>query len=215
MTTQKTVHVSCTASHQADLSSFVPFQGDLKVLSPESKAKLKSEILLRGFSFPLFVWQQDGIRYLLDGHQRFAVLNELRNEGYVIPEIPYDIVEADSIQEAKTKLLGVASQYGTFNHLGLIDFVKTAELKLEDLTTIKLPGINLSRISLDFLAPPTMPTDGEKVKSTKEKGVRIAYADAEYAEFIEKTKKLSEIRGVTNLSSLLLSLVREEAHRCE
>lgn len=95
-----------------------PLQGKLKHISDTNYQKLKASIVEKGFCFPIFIWQHDSINYLIDGHQRQIVFEI---EGWEIP-VPYINIEADTIEEAKEKLLLCTSQYGTITPEGLSEF---------------------------------------------------------------------------------------------
>jgi DNA modification methylase len=107
------------------ISDLLPTQGDLKDLTEKNYAKLKGVIERRGFSYPVYVWEDDEQKkHLLDGHQRQRVLNK---EGWNEP-IPYLKVPADSLQEAMARLLEITSQYATITQEGIDEFIATHEL---------------------------------------------------------------------------------------
>lgn len=109
----------------APIADLLPSQGNLKDLSDKNFAKLKSNIENRGFLIPVYTWvDKDGLRYLLDGHQRQRVLT---TEGWTEP-IPYLTITADTKQQAMAILLEVTSQYGTITQEGLDEFIGSYEL---------------------------------------------------------------------------------------
>lgn len=126
---EKRVRVTVNTGAEMALHLLKPLQGDLKTLSMENAEKLRSSILIHGFAFPIFVWecQADGQLYILDGHQRYAVLEQLRAEGYALPQIPIVVIPAKDVSEAKAKLLVVASQYGKLSQTGFERFVSDVE----------------------------------------------------------------------------------------
>jgi DNA modification methylase len=110
----------------APIADLLPTQGDLKILTETNYKKLKNVILRRGFSYPVYVWEdKQGIKHLLDGHQRRQVLN---NEGWDEP-IPYLKVPAKDLQEAMARLLEITSQYATITQEGIDEFIATYELE--------------------------------------------------------------------------------------
>lgn len=135
------VVVNSTINNRLPISYLKPLQGNLKTLSEESYQKLKASILKHGFSFPVFVWEnpEDAQIYTIDGHQRIITLNKMNEEGYSIPQIPVVLIDAHSIQEAKSKLAVAASMYGDFNQDGVIEFFKDLDFELPE---IKMPFIN-------------------------------------------------------------------------
>src|SRR4030095_7563525 len=81
----KTIAIRCTAAVNLQLRELTPLQGDLKELSEANFRKLKTSILKNGITFPLFVWQDDGTNFILDGTQRDRALRKLCADGYDIP----------------------------------------------------------------------------------------------------------------------------------
>jgi ParB-like chromosome segregation protein Spo0J len=111
------------------ISDLLPTQGNLKDLSEKNYNKLKNNIERRGFSYPVYVWQDSNdILHLLDGHQRQRVLV---TEGWNEP-IPYLKVPADNLQEAMARLLEITSQYATITQEGIDEFIAKYELHEAD-----------------------------------------------------------------------------------
>ena len=107
------------------IADLLPTQGNLKDLSETNYKKLKNTIERRGFSYPVYVWEDnDKLLHLLDGHQRQRVLN---TEGWNDP-IPYLKVPAKDLQEAMARLLEITSQYATITQEGIDEFIATYEL---------------------------------------------------------------------------------------
>lgn len=145
---QKTVRIAVAALDTTPIDQVHALQGDLKFLSDEAYAELKSEILNRGFSFALALWRDpEGKLYLLDGHQRVTTLLRMRgDEGYEIPPLPYTLTEAATYQEAALKLLGAASQYGKITYGGLKVFTEKFDLRPETLAaSFRFPEIDLKK----------------------------------------------------------------------
>lgn len=120
------VEIKCKGSFEIALADMTPFQGEMKALSDRNYQKLRSEIVNHGFSSPFFIWKDPatGRNLILDGHQRYHVLHELRDDGVELPEKwPAVQVEAKDEKEARRKLVTIASQYGTVNKRGLMEFV--------------------------------------------------------------------------------------------
>lgn len=109
----------------APISDLLPSQGDLKDLTEKNYKKLKNTIERRGFSVPVYVWEdKQGVKHLLDGHQRQRVLT---TEGWNEP-IPYLLVPAENLQEAMARLLEITSQYATITQEGIDEFIAKYEL---------------------------------------------------------------------------------------
>lgn len=109
----------------APITEFQATQGDLKFLSKENYNKLKKNIEKHGFDIPIYVWvDEDGVKHLLDGHQRKHVLE---TEGWFEP-IPYLVIKANDLSQAAERLLEITSQYGTITQEGVDEFIATFEL---------------------------------------------------------------------------------------
>ncbi len=127
----KEIQITCSAADVVELAEVSGFQGNLKTINRKNLEKLKNRILKHGFNVPFHIWIHDGRKYLLDGHQRTRALLELQAQGYSIPPLPYDVIKADNIEDAKDKLLGISSQYGDFTMEGLKEFTADMELDLD------------------------------------------------------------------------------------
>lgn len=102
-----------------DYRNLKDFQGDLKDLTDEGYSKLLKSLKQHGFFVPFYVWYHDGNMYNLDGHQRVRTLKKAKCTPYKLPHIK---IEAESIEEAKQKLLVISSQYGTMTQEGFDEF---------------------------------------------------------------------------------------------
>lgn len=140
----KKVVIKVKGAAFAPLEDFNWFQGELKYLPEENYQALKLSILNLGFSFAITVWfSNDGKMNIVDGHQRVLTLKAMKADGYEIPFLPYDAVEANSYDEAKKKVLAGASQYGQIQHLGLSEFISDTKISgLEISHFAMLPGID-------------------------------------------------------------------------
>ena len=119
---KKVIEVKCKGADILPIDRILEFQGELKTLSKSNEKKLRNSILKFGFIAPFFVWDDKGEWRLLDGHQRLKTLLKMREEGYAIPLLPVDYIEADSEEDAKRKLLHITSQYGEFTVDGFENF---------------------------------------------------------------------------------------------
>lgn len=137
----------------AEVEEFNDFQGELKELDKVNYEKLKKQIVELGFSAPIFIWENKGIKYILDGHQRKRVLMELKQEGYKVPKIPYVEILAKNKTEAKKKLLSFVSQYGKVTKQGLYEFISTNDIDVDFLRdNFQIPEINLDLFKLEFFS---------------------------------------------------------------
>jgi ParB-like chromosome segregation protein Spo0J len=139
----QTIDIQCTAAINLDLDQLTPMQGDLKELSEANFQKLKQSILRHGITFPLFVWQNEGINYILDGTQRDRVLSKLVSAGYECPPLPCALIEAKDKREAAEKILLISSQYGRMTEESLDEFLAENDLSFLELADeLELPSID-------------------------------------------------------------------------
>lgn len=148
------VEVKCQGASSVPLNQLEPFQGELKTLSDENYQRLKKDILELGFSEPISIWAGQEKAYILNGHQRLHTLKKMREEGYEVPaDIPVNTVEADSIEQAKRKVLSLTSQFGEMSPQGLFDFVKDTDIKFDDLeSNFRFPEMDMVKFKDDFFA---------------------------------------------------------------
>lgn len=126
-----------------DYRTIKPLQGNLKDLEAKNYDRLLRVLNKRGFTTPLFVWQnpEDKALYLLDGHQRQRVMTkaDLNDDGNY--EVPYALIPGDTLQEAKEQLLEITSQYGHMTMEGLDEFAFDLDLTALD--------VNFDALDLD------------------------------------------------------------------
>jgi hypothetical protein len=120
--------VKCKAHQTEPIDRLTEFQGNLKRLSEKNREKLIGSICNRGFIAPIFVWDDHGDWKLLDGHQRIKTLLWMRENGWDIPMLPVDVIDANDEQDAKKKLLAITSQYGEFDIDGYMEFTESIEI---------------------------------------------------------------------------------------
>lgn len=135
----RVIRVVCQGSRMASLASLVVIQGELKELSEENYRKLRWRIETMGFAAPVFVWQDK----ILDGTQRTRVLQKMVEDGWKLPGgvVPVCDIAAQSLDEAKDRLLGYVSQYGTVTAGGLDAFLEGMDTSAMD--TVDIPGFDL------------------------------------------------------------------------
>lgn len=159
----KTIQIKGKGHTTLPLDAILEFQGKLKSMSKENLDKLKNLITTQGYTAPMFVWDDHGDYKLLDGHGRLKALISLRQDGYDIPMIPVDIINAKSEDEARRMLLAITSQFGEFEAAELKEWLDQIDSDVKE--TIRL-------------------VDGE----IKEKKVNIPYfeEEAEQNQVVEK-----------------------------
>lgn len=148
MDEQLTIQIACKGYTVVPLDELHDLQGNLKDLTEENYVRLRNSMTKYGFSFPVFMWAdpQDGKKYIVDAHQRLRTLRKMKQEGWTIPDLPADIVEAKDRVEAKKKLLLLNSRYGKMTREGFDEFVDEVGFEvdgadIEDL--LSLPEIEM------------------------------------------------------------------------
>ena len=125
--------INCTGSDTIQLHELTEFQGELKERSAGDVEKIIKSIKKHGFSFPFFVWKNDGKNNVLDGHGRLIALKQMAAAGEEIPALPCVYISAKDEAEAKEKLLKLNSQYGHMTAESVLEFVGDTDIELEDL----------------------------------------------------------------------------------
>lgn len=119
-------------TEQIDIDRLTPFQGNLKTLDDRNFNKLRKSIIDEGFSFTVHVWENAGVIYIIDGHQRVSVLTQMRKQGMILPLISCSFVSADSYRSAKKLVLLAISQYGKIQKDGFLEFVDGENFNFDD-----------------------------------------------------------------------------------
>ena len=139
----KKIKITCNGNRTLPLEDLQNFQGNLKTLSDDNFKKLKRLIIKRGFSFPVFVWDNNKI---LDGHQRLHVLSRMIDSGdfELKDKIPVCDIEADTEKEAAEKLLELQGSYGEITSDGLASFVENMDIDINEIIeNLEMPNINI------------------------------------------------------------------------
>jgi len=160
---KKIILIKCEAADTLPLDDLEIIQGNLKDLTEANYEKLRSRIIERGFSFPIFVWKNKKKNKILDGTHRKLVLEKMRDEEeWEIPPLPVCYIKAKNLKEAKEKLLEVSSNYAKITMEGFDEF--TADLELEDFRD----NIELPDFKLPDLAKIYTPEDFEEGEESEE-----------------------------------------------
>ena len=120
---------------------------------------LLKSIKEQGFFVPFYIWETDGHSYALDGHQRRRVLIKAKVQPY---KLPYINIQADTVEEARKKLLLISSQFGKITEEGFQEF--TAEMS-EDWV--------IESVSFDGLFKPVTPEPDPEPKKKAERDIVV------------------------------------------
>lgn len=153
----KHIKIVCNSGLNMSINDINNFQGELKELPDDRRANLRHEIESTGFAFAPHVWlnQSDKKYYLVDGHQRIAVLRDMIADGFECPNIPVVEVKAASIEDAKIRVLQAIAQYGLVTNQGLYEFTATIKDIQERLKTINIPDFSASKFMESYYPQPT------------------------------------------------------------
>ena len=127
------IEINCTGSDTIQLHELTEFQGELKERSAGDVEKIIKSIKKHGFSFPFFVWKNDGKNNVLDGHGRLMALKQMAAAGEEIPALPCVYISAKDEAEAKEKLLKLNSQYGHMTADSVAAFIGDIKIDLDEL----------------------------------------------------------------------------------
>lgn len=196
----------------APISEMKASQGELKYLSKENYNKLKRAIEKRGFDIPVYVWIDDeGTKWLLDGHQRQHVLT---HEGWDEP-VPYLTVKAPDMHTAMSRLLEITSQYGTITQEGIDNFIATYELpeaEVFDLT--HFDGIRFYELGQEVQsADDGGRTPGDALTDTELRdsmSVSLTFDKASFVEFMTYANYFRELYGVDTVTDAIVTAVKEK-----
>jgi len=119
----KTIQIKCKGASTLPLDLLLEFQGNLKTLPKKNLSDLKRRIVEDGFIAPMFVCDIAGDYKVVDGERRLTALISLRQEGFDIPMIPVDFIEAKDEKEARARVLSISSQYGIMNEAELQEWL--------------------------------------------------------------------------------------------
>ena len=127
------IEINCTGSDTIQIHELTEFQGELKERSAGDVEKIIKSIKKHGFSFPFFVWKNDGKNNVLDGHGRLLALQQMAAAGEEIPALPCVYISAKDEAEAKEKLLKLNSQYGHMTADSVAAFIGDIKIDLDEL----------------------------------------------------------------------------------
>jgi hypothetical protein len=146
------------------------------------KQKLIHSMLHNEIVSPLFVWMDEAqVIWCLDGRHRLAVMPELEEMGYNVPDVlPCVFIRCANKKEAAKMVLLYSSAYATATNMGFIEFLKQEDLELTLLKDgISIPGIDLAEV--DFLMNPV---EEELTRAAKDKPstIKITFTDIKQME---------------------------------
>lgn len=118
------IRIECKGADILPLDAIEEFQGNLKKRTQKDIDKIIKSIDKFGFSFPFFIWCDNGRNRCLDGHGRIEALKKISQKGVDLPLFPVIYVDAKDEEEAIQKLLRLNSQYGQMTLASVMEFAK-------------------------------------------------------------------------------------------
>jgi ParB-like nuclease domain len=185
----KHITIKCRGADTVSIQELQAFQGQLKKVNRDNIERLKKRIIEDGWTAPVFIWEHDGDKYILDGHQRRMAAVELITEGYIIPPIPVDYIEADNEKDARKKLLSIASQYGEWQKEELDMWVEEVGQSVAD--TLRLVD---SELNLDIVE--SKKAQKTNIEPYSEVHVLLSFSPSVYADLQNKLEEIRAIPGV-------------------
>lgn len=143
---QKIITVKCDAKTYVKIDDLEWFQDDLKEINPDDLQALKKSIIDHGILSPFFVWDNEEKLNIIDGHHRVMALKIIRDDGYLLPDLPVVKIYAETKKQAAEQLLILNSVYAKVTDSGLSTFLINNQIDLEFLNHIKIPSIDMSLI---------------------------------------------------------------------
>lgn len=151
----------------APLDSFNELQEDFKISDPDKLSKLQMLIITRGFKYSFKVWKDpEGKLWIIDAHQRRKALLGLRSYGFIIPEIPYEEIQASDKREAVEEIAAYNSEFAAKNPDTLL------------FNKYDIKPIDLSKFNLGYEVKKTdFSIAGDKLFSTESESAEIQEDD--------------------------------------
>lgn len=122
---------------------------DFKEISSKEKEKLKQSLKNNNFLNPFYVWDDGATVWILDGHHRQLVMNELLEEGVVIAEeLPANFIHCKNKKEAAKLVTVFSAHYAKVTRKGFLDFVENFELDIDELSLeVDIPNFSIDKLA--------------------------------------------------------------------
>jgi hypothetical protein len=138
------IRVTAKGEGVVSIKDLTPFQGKFKVLDEQGLWKLKQQILEVGFCSPVLVWKNGEKKYIIDGHERVAAVQDMLDKGEVKLDdlsvkrkesfmVPVCYCYPEDMKQAKQMVLAVTSQFGRVSKRGLKKFIAGTKHHDEDI----------------------------------------------------------------------------------
>lgn len=183
------VQIQCEGSRWVTLDELRPLQGELKTLSDEDFKKGVKSLSRYGFTFPFFVWINDGKTYVMDGHQRDRILKQLKSDGKKLPpKFPAVAINAKNEKEAREKILLLTSQYGHYTMDSVYEFIEQSQMNFSDLKDMwDFPKFDVEKFGFAFYDDKPPSDNGEGVSMESKYLVVVSCNDEQHQSSLLET----------------------------
>lgn len=188
---KKVVKINCRGAGELSIDLLTPLQGNLKTLLEENFEKLRNVIAKEGITEPISIWEDpmSGQTMILNGHQRVHTLKRMRDDGWVVPQIPVNMVEAKDFNHAKRLVLQLTSQYGTINPESAFEFINELGVTAEELAdTLNFADFDMTRFIDEYFSEPE---DEDKIEVSAHDRARSEIDKSEVENFKHKCPRCS------------------------
>ena len=125
------IRIKCTTGITMSLDDMNWFPSKLKKHSDLEIQRIRDSIIEDGFLFPIAIGKVGDKNYIIDGECTYNALQQLKYEGYEIPEIPIYYVRCDEETIKKMILIGTSTNH-CVTEISLKEFVKGTDLNLKN-----------------------------------------------------------------------------------
>ena len=125
------IRIKCTTGITMSLDDMSWFPSKLKKHSDLEIQRIRDSIIEDGFLFPIAIGKVKDKNYIIDGECTYNALQQLKYEGYEIPEIPIYYVRCNEETIKKMILIGTSTNH-CVTETSLKEFVKGTDLNLKN-----------------------------------------------------------------------------------
>ena len=125
------IRIKCTTGITMSLDDMNWFPSKLKKHSDLEIQRIRDSIIEDGFLFPIAIGKVGIKNYIIDGECTYNALQQLKYEGFEIPEIPIYYVRCNEETIKKVILIGTSTNH-CVTETSLKEFVKGTDLNLKN-----------------------------------------------------------------------------------
>ena len=125
------IRIKCTTGITMSLDDMNWFPSKLKKHSDLEIQRIRDSIIEDGFLFPIAIGKVGDKNYIIDGECTYNALQQLKYEGFEIPEIPIYYVRCNEETIKKMILIGTSTNH-CVTEISLEEFVEGTDLNLKN-----------------------------------------------------------------------------------